>query len=67
MADPRESLAAFAADKLAAREARREGRRIATLPRSPAGTPYAAGPWAPLDRPGRRGAEPGSIGRAAAG
>ncbi len=67
MADPRESLAAFAADKLAALEARRDGVRVATLPRSPAGTPYAAGPGAQLDRPGRRGAEPGSIGRAAGG
>lgn len=67
MADPRESLAAFAADKLAALKARREGRRIATLPRSPTGTPYAAGPGTLLDRLGWPGAEPESIGRAAAG
>ena len=99
MADPRESLAAFAADKLAALEARREagtpvdavvvvespdqpvpaaetaaatgrfagGLRIATVPRSPAGTPYAAEPGALPDRPGRPGTEPGSTGRAAAG
>lgn len=44
-----------------------DGLRVATLARSPAGTPYSAEPGALLDRLGWPGAEPGSIARAAAG